>query len=195
MRVASPEEVSSIVHSLMDGFASPWCVAGGWALDLFLGGVSRPHSDLELAVFRQDQLRLRLHFHRWTFTVRVDGRSEAWLSEVVLELPLHEIHASSPDDDRSIEFLLNERDAENWVFRRDRAVTLSLDHAIVASPFGVPVLSPEIVLLFKAKAPRPKDESDFATAVPRMTHSRRSWLRSALLTCDPDNPWIRKLDT
>jgi hypothetical protein len=28
----------------------PWCVVGGWALDLFAGYQRRPHEDLEVAV-------------------------------------------------------------------------------------------------------------------------------------------------
>lgn len=180
----------------MEGFAAPWCVAGGWALDLFLGRASRPHDDVELAVFRQDQSRLHEHFEGWVFHVSVDGRREPWQQGRALDLPVHEIHAHAPDDPhRSIEFLLNERDAVNWVFRRDPAVALPLDRAIVNTEFGVAVLSPEIVLLFKAKSPRAKDEADFHAARIAMSEARRRWLRSALLTCDPNHPWVRVLDT
>jgi hypothetical protein len=32
------------------GVDVPWCVAGGWAMDLFRGGATREHEDLEIAV-------------------------------------------------------------------------------------------------------------------------------------------------
>src|SRR5688500_13740887 len=156
----------------MEGFEAPWCVAGGWALDLVLRRVTRPHSDVELAVFRQDQSRLRAHLDGWTFTVSVDGRREAWQQGKALELPLHEIHVRSPDEPQcSIEFLLSERDAVNWIFRRSAEIVLPLDRAIVNSELGVPALSPEIVLLFKAKSTRAKDEADFHATSPAMSDS------------------------
>lgn len=195
MKCDQPEEVARRVLLLTEGLAAPWCVAGGWALDLFLGRATRPHADVELAVFRQDQSRLHEHFQGWKFTVRVDGRSEAWPQGESLELPLHEIHAYSPDDPpQSIEFLLNERDDGNWVFRRNAEVVLPLDRAMVQSTFGVGALSPEIVLLYKAKAPRAKDEADFNAVRTAMSDESRGWLRSALLSCHPAHPWLSLLD-
>lgn len=194
MRLERLEQVASVVDPLMGGFGGPWCVAGGWALDLFLGHDTRPHADLELAVFRQDQARLRSQLHGWTYTVSVDGRREAWHRGDWLELPLHEIHAYSPEEPRrSIEFLLNERDDANWVFRRSPAIALPLDRAIVNTEFRVAALCPEIVLLFKAACPRAKDEADFQAACEVLGDERRLWLRSALLSCHPDHPWIPSL--
>lgn len=194
LRLARPEQVATAIRPLMDGFGAPWCVAGGWALDLFLGYRTRPHADLELAVFRQDQSLLQSHLHGWTFTVSVNGRREEWRPGDRLELPLHEIYAYSPDEPRrSIEFLLNERDAGSWVYRRNAAIVLPLDRAIISTTFGVAALSPEIVLLFKAKSPRAKDEADYDAVRAAMSDERRRWLRSALLTCQPDHPWIQAL--
>ncbi len=82
----------------------------------------------------------------------------------------------------------------NWVFRRNPAIVLPLDRAIVNTDFGGAALSPEIVLLFKAKFPRAKDKADYDAARAAMSAERRRWLRSALLTCDPDHPWIPLLE-
>jgi hypothetical protein len=30
-------DILSLAPSLMEGFGAIWCVAGGWAIDLFLG--------------------------------------------------------------------------------------------------------------------------------------------------------------
>jgi len=38
------------VAKLLAGVDVPWCVAAGWALDLFHGEVTREHEDLEIAV-------------------------------------------------------------------------------------------------------------------------------------------------
>jgi len=36
------------------GFKGFWCVAGGWAIDMFLGKQTRPHEDMEIVVLRRD---------------------------------------------------------------------------------------------------------------------------------------------
>jgi hypothetical protein len=49
-----PEEVAA----RLAGVPPPWYVAGGWALDLFLGYQRRPHEDIEIGVLhgRFDQI-------------------------------------------------------------------------------------------------------------------------------------------
>jgi hypothetical protein len=41
-----PEDVTR----RLAGVSAPWCVAAGWALDLFRGEQTREHGDLEIAV-------------------------------------------------------------------------------------------------------------------------------------------------
>src|SRR2546422_1817142 len=140
-----------MVVPLMHGFNARWCVAGGWALDLFLGQATRPHDDLELSIFRQDQQLLRRHLRDWTFQKVVEGRRLTWSADEELKLPIHEIHAHSTKNPRLLfEFLLNERSAEDWVYRRDTRIRMPLERAIVRDSGGLPILCPAIVLLFKA---------------------------------------------
>ncbi|MGM7683701.1 nucleotidyltransferase domain-containing protein [Cytobacillus sp. Hm23] len=42
------------VNVLMSSYNKPWFIAGGWAIDLFIGKQTRPHHDLEIAIFRKD---------------------------------------------------------------------------------------------------------------------------------------------
>jgi Aminoglycoside-2''-adenylyltransferase len=190
LSIQTLKELADVVGRLMGEFSAPWCVAGGWALDLFVGRVTRPHADVELAIFRDDQASLHSHLSGWTFEKIVQGRREPWRADEVLTLPVHEIHGrSSGELSCAIEFLLNERDAENWTFRRDARISLPLKRAIVRGAGGVPILAPEIVLLFKAKSPRPKDEADFRDASEALDASRFAWLTGALETCHPGHPW------
>lgn len=186
MQQADIDEMVHTVQSLMRGFPAPWCVAGGWALDLFLGRVTRAHSDVEVAIFRQDQARLHSQFVNWTFHKVADGQRKIWSASDFLMLPVHEIHARSADDPpHTIEFLLNERDDACWIFRRNISIHLPLEHAIVRVSAGLPVLCPAIVLLFKAKAPRPRDEADFQATIHEMDRARRAWLHSVLQVRHP----------
>ena len=61
---------------------------------------------------------------------------------------------------------------------------------IATSADGIPYLKPEGVLLYKAKAQRPKDDADFRDALGLMTLEARHWLREALLRAHPNHPWI-----
>lgn len=58
---------------------------------------------------------------------------------------------------------------------------------------GVPYLRPQAVLLFKAKARRPKDEADFARCRPFLEPDARTWLGQALQRAHPGHPWIAAL--
>ncbi|MGD6844537.1 nucleotidyltransferase domain-containing protein [Bacillus infantis] len=51
----------------MAGFEKPWFVAGGWAIDLFIGKQTRPHADLEIGIFREDQQALKSYLEDWEF--------------------------------------------------------------------------------------------------------------------------------
>ena len=51
--VPDPFEQIEITAAHMDGFPAPWFVSGGWAIDLFLGRVTRDHSDIEIGIYRR----------------------------------------------------------------------------------------------------------------------------------------------
>jgi hypothetical protein len=178
--------------SLMNGFNGPWGIAGGWALDLFIGYESRPHADLDIAVLRADQRQLRSRLSGRVEKV-VARKRTAWPASEVLEPPVHEICATWPDG-YELEFLLNEQDraTNEWVFRRDPRVRRSLADVFL-NRGEVPYLAPEIVLLYKAKAPSSKDEADFQTALPQLSEEQRGWLDEALGFTIPGHRWASSL--
>jgi GNAT superfamily N-acetyltransferase len=183
------------IQPMMSAYPALWGVAGGWAIDHFLGRMTRTHADVEIAIFRRDQLLLQKHLHAWRFDKIVEGRRKPWDTGEFLELPVHEIHGrSKTDPSESIEILLNQRDDANWIFRRNAAVTLPLDRAIVQADCGLPSLAPEIVLLYKSKSPREKDEADFLATRDALEPARRRWLGEALRLCDPGHRWLKSLD-
>ena len=189
-----PPEIHAVAAALRD-LDAPWAVAGGWALDLALGRVTRAHADVDVALFREDQDALRAALPAWDFAAVVGGRMTPWERGVRLELPVHEVHARTPTGVPlfALEFLLNERDGVDWAYRRDPSVRLPLARALRPGFGGVRVLAPEIVLLYKSRAPRPADEADFVAARPLLDAEGRAWLRAALLRARPDHPWAAAL--
>lgn len=180
-----PPELAPVA-ALMRGFPAPWCIAGGWALDLFLGRVTRPHADVDLALFREDQTALQRHFVDWEFRKAVEGELVDWPADEWLSLPIHEIHARRTHGEPSaLEFLLNERDGNEWVFRRDPAVRLPVDRLILRSDAGLPILCPEVVLLYKSRNPRETDVRDLKAGYAALSRERQQWLDAQLALVSP----------
>jgi hypothetical protein len=84
-------------------------------------------------------------------------------------------------------------DGDTWICRRDESIRLPFGEVIQHTPEGIPYLAPELVLLFKAKHTRPKDQADFDRAVPRLSGAQRARLASLLARVHPDHQWIARL--
>jgi hypothetical protein len=79
------------------------------------------------------------------------------------------------------------------VHRRDPAVRRPIARVCRRGPGGVRVLAPEVVLLYKSRAPRVADERDFLAARPLLDGEARAWLAAALTRQDAAHPWAAAL--
>ncbi len=185
------------LKELMQGFQKEWCIPSGWALDAFVGAPSRYHFDLDLLIWREDQLALRQHLldQGWELHVPVDGVYHPWAADEFLELPLHQVHARK--DGRFLDILLSDCDAECWRFRRDPQITHDISSVMLPSSLGLKILAPEIVLLFKSRSSggdaRSKDHQDFARALRYLPAKSREWLKLALQKTSPEHAWLAEL--
>jgi hypothetical protein len=180
---------------LLAAHGKPWLIAGGWAIDLFLDKVTREHNDIDIAVLRKDQQELKKSLKGWKFfkVTQPELKTEVWPDNEWLELPVHEIHAVSPEDNFRLEFVLNESDDTDWIFRRDPRITLPLAELGLVSNESWPYLNPAVVLLYKAKNPKPVDEQDFQNVSPALSLNHKQWLKKALNTCHPGHHWQNSL--
>jgi hypothetical protein len=195
---ASFAPVTALVP-LLAALPAPWWVAGGWAIDLWLGAVTRPHQDLEIGIWRSDQAALRSHLAGWDLLKAVRGAAGGewvpWPAGDPLVLPVHQVLARrGGEEPAEIEFFLNDADeAGRWRFRRDDGIRHARNNLVLPSGPGLPIVAPEVVLLHKATHRRPKDEHDLRVARPRLDAAQRAWLRTALATLDPAHPWLAQL--
>ncbi len=164
-------------------FRRPWFVAGGWAIDLFLGRETRTHKDVDIAIFREDQFELRRHLPDWDWDKVVNGTPILWQADEWLELPVHEVRASRAG--QQLEFLLSERRGDFWEYRRDRIVVRPISHFRGEGEGDLPFFPPEVVLLYKSKSPSERDLSDFREVWPRLTFEARKWLADAMVRVRP----------
>ena len=180
----------------LTGLDAPWYISSGWALDLFLGRVTRVHHDVDVAVARSHQIALQQHLieRGWKLLTPFEKRLELWPPHMTLELPRHQVHAHR--DGEFIDILLTDIDHGVWRYRRNPAIMRSLDRVGLHHD-GLPYLAPELILLFKSKntsdKPRPQDQADFEGVCAQLDAERRAWLRWALLASDPAHPWIEQL--
>ena len=116
-----------------------------------------------------------------------------WIGEH-LEPPLHQVHAERlTEDPLALDFLLNEREGEDWVFRRDARIRRPLGEVIIDSGCQMPVIAPDVNLLYKAGDMQPHDRLDFNSALPALSEEQRQWLRDGLETCYPGHEWLEVL--
>jgi len=185
------------VFKLLAGFKKHWFVAGGWAIDLFLGKVTREHEDIEIVIFRCDQLTLRDYLKDWEFKKVIPVpkmHTELWKENEWLDLPVHEIHAQNSNSDLPhLEILVNESSGDEWRFRRNPNITRSISMLGTRSQNGIPFLNPEIILLYKAKNPNPQDEADFKNVRKILGQEPRGWLKQAVKVCYPGHQWLETL--
>jgi hypothetical protein len=158
----------SAVCSLLSGLTVPYWIAGGWAIDLAVGRVTRDHADVDVMLLERDKRAL------WDDVpedeVRITGRDRE-----SRRLTLHSENLLLP-----IEVFLAEADGMFWVHRRGAFRVMRPLADVTRHRDGIPFLAPEVVLLFKARSRADKDQQDVETALPVLDTGQRSWLQDAL---------------
>jgi hypothetical protein len=188
-----PFEPEAVAEALR-GLAVPWWIAGGWALEAFVGHTWREHDDVDVGCFREDQEALREHLRGWdVHCADPPGSLRPWRGHERLDPAVHDVWVrESPDDPWRFQVMLDERRGGDWLFRRCRGVSRPVG-SLTWERDGRRYLAPEVQLLYKARALRPKDRADFEHTLVRSSESQRRWLREALTTAHPGHEWLTRL--
>jgi hypothetical protein len=184
------------VSDLFVNYPRPFWIAGGWALDLFAGRTRRAHSDVDVLVLARDLGQLATTFSSTRLLVlhAEPGERRPWAVGERLEPgPQALVFADDPTSD-PVQILLAASEADEWVYHRGRrAIRKSLTDVTLLSPSGLPYLAPEVVLLFKSRGMRPKDNADFLDLERLLDGPRRRWLADRIVPRYPDHPWLPML--
>ncbi len=187
-----PEEVARLLAALR----VPWYVAGGWALELFLGGGHREHDDLEIAApnSRFDEvvgalggLEIFLITDRTEATPLAEARGrffdthQTWVREPATGFWRFDVFREPSDGD-------------TWICRREPKLRMPYARLIEWTDDGIPHGRPEVILLMKAKHSKlEKNHRDLDATLPRLDGERRAWLRDAVAQVHPGHEWLDAL--
>jgi hypothetical protein len=176
------------------GLRTRWAIAGGWAIDLFVGGTAREHDDLEIVVGPDGFAEVQDALTDLEWFTAANGQVHA-IGTVAARLDhTWQTWGWDPIAHRwRVDVIREPWTRDTWVYRRNRSLRRPLLQAIELTYSGIPYLAPEIVLLFKAKHHRQKDEADFDRSQHLLDVNQRGWLRSAIAADLPNHPWLERL--
>ena len=191
--VAAPEPALVVADSLRS-FGGTWSLCGGWAVDAWLGRVTRDHADVDVAMFMDEQARIWHELRDWSLVAHdtPDASHDIPWDGHDLGFPAH-LHADRFAPKREIQ--LNERESGEWLLQREPRIALPFPRFAVASGWGIPTMAPEAVLFYKGADTnrRPHDEQDFDALGPHLDAGQRAWLQAALRLIDPGHSWLERL--
>jgi hypothetical protein len=179
------------LQSLFQHAPFRWGLAGGYAVEQFLGRSIRSHGDIDIILFRDDQAQLQEWLADWCLyaadppgTLRLWNASE-WLASGIHDIWCHQINSPA----WQLQIMLIETDGQEWVSRRHPLIG-GPRNALIVDYDHVPCIRIEVQLLYKAKGKREKDAQDFQACLLKLTREAKVWLKQALLLAHPEgHPW------
>lgn len=188
--VRDPTDVAKVFRPL----GIWWAIAGGWAIDLWLDSQTRDHHDVEIVVQRSDvRLVHELLDSDWELSC-IDPPGSGWRpwrANDPFVAPSFQAKASGAaiDFDIFLEFVID----GSWIFRRDTRIRRPVVDVISISRSGIPVVSPEIQLLYMARSVEPKNQHDFEVVRPKLSDESAALLDSMLAIAYPQHRWRNPL--
>jgi Aminoglycoside-2''-adenylyltransferase len=177
----------------LSGIATPWCVVGGWALDLFRGRQTRGHGDIEIAIPASRFPEVRARFPGYVFDAAGSGRIWPDASPAELAAGYQTWLRDPATGNYLLDVFREPHDSDIWICRRDESIRYPYSEIIHHSQDNIPYLAPELVLLFKAKHARQKDQADFDATIPCMSPAQRQTLAALLARVHPAHHWLADL--
>ncbi|HLO14509.1 MAG TPA: hypothetical protein VK206_06760 [Anaerolineales bacterium] len=164
-----------------------WGLAGGYAIEEFLGKSIREHGDIDIVVFRDNQIQLQRWLGNWQlYAADPPGTLRPWLTEEYLPFGIHDIWCHKMGADSwQMQVMLAEVEGDEWFSRRNSRVRGKRDE-LFTNYSDMPCIKVEVQLLFKARNIRPKDNLDFQVCLPLMSEYARQWLFDQLNLSFPE---------
>jgi hypothetical protein len=164
-----------------------WCLAGGYAVEQFLGRSIRAHGDIDVMVFRDEQLAAQRWLRDWQFyAADPAGTLRKWHDNEYLPYGIHDIWGHKLDSNAwQLQLMLAEVEGDEWFSRRNHAIR-GKRADLMTEYNGIPCIRIDVQMLYKAKNSRAKDELDFQACLPLLDNASKKWLKGHLLLTHPE---------
>jgi hypothetical protein len=183
------------VQQLFRGAPFAWGLAGGYAVEQFLGTSIRTHADIDIVVFRDEQHQLYQWLSDWRlYAADPPGTLRLWNATEWLTFGIHDIWAHHTNARAwQLQMMVVETDGDNWFSCRHPMIRGSRTDLLV-NYHGILCIRIEVQLLYKAKGNREKDRHDFHACLPLLTAEAKAWLKQALQLAHPEgHAWLLSL--
>lgn len=153
-----------------------WYLAGGIALDEFLGRKTRNHEDIDILVNFKYLERILDYFNSYKV---YNARNGSLRLSALNNIKSTDSLWIAKDGKKSfiIEILFFEEEAGHWVYKRDNAVRKKIEDIYFVKN-DMKIIQPEIQLLYKMNSSnvREKDLYDYHNVYPVLEERQRAWL-------------------
>ena len=172
-----------------------WALAGGYAVELFLGTSIRHHDDIDIIIYRDEQLALQTWLKNWQlYAADPPGTLRKWEEGEFLPYGIHDIWGHQIGvDSWQLQIMVSEVEGNHWFSRRSPLIRGNREDLITVYG-GIPCIRIEVQLMYKAKGKRPKDIQDFHACIPKMSSEAKNWLKEKLIFLYPEgHDWLQFL--
>ena len=154
-----------------------WWLAGGYALDCYLGKTTREHEDMDIIVLRDDQLVIQEYLHNFDLFI-AHKTLRKWYKGDIVDSPIQDIWVREKSTNSfKLQIMMVDNDEEKILFKHKSSITFSLlDFGF--SKCDMQIIKPEIQLLYKFwnKEYREKDILDLIFVLPKLARVEIDWL-------------------
>jgi hypothetical protein len=186
------------IDQLFKQLTIPWWIAGGWAIDLFIGKQTREHLDADVIILRKDQFIIKDFLSDWFLYKTNQPGLALWDTREFLELGVNSVWCKKEiQAPWLLEIIFLDSKGSEWFYRREPKIRGLIHDFGKVTKDGIPYISPEIQLLFKAKYNSlVKNELDFNNTINLLTTKQKKWLKEALKIEFPTgHNWINRIES
>jgi hypothetical protein len=174
-----------------------WGLAGGYAVEQFVGKPIRTHGDLDVIVFRDKQHLVQQWLKDWhLYAAEPPGTLRPWATNEYLPYGIHDIWGHQRNATAwQLQIMVAEAEGSEWFSRRNRLIRGQRSD-LLAVYQDIPCVRIEVQLMYKAHRHLPKDEIDFLqTSLPLLQPHAKEWLKDKLrLLYSNEHPWLVRLE-
>ena len=181
------------VKKLLEHLTIPWWIAGGWAIDIFIGKQTREHLDIDVLILRKDQFIIKEFLSEWLLYKTNQPGLALWNKKEFLEIGANSIWCKKNEHSPWLmEIMLMDSEDNEWFYRREPKIRGPLNQLGYKSKDNISYLAPEVQILFKAKRYSiVKNEQDFQNVIPLLSEQQKKWLINSLNIEFPNgHKWI-----